>query len=388
MKHLSHQTSGLLFMNTLEFFDIAIFAALSPYLIHIFSMNGVQDSELWVWGVFFVRYVSRPIGGYMLTQITKRCGAKFSLQLTGLITALCSLSIALMPVYDMGLVFVFLFLFFQLGLSFSFGGEYPLIIHTIFHRSSGPQSQKSGWIVISSIMAVIFGSAIVWLLGVLLSHDTMMLWGWRVPFLISVLNVMLSYRIRKNFRSYNQQKIKFNFDIRSLLNVFFISVSGAVIFYSYNFGSKILGKALQLNHFSIISSIILVIMITMSGYLVGRFTQSKTIFKIGLLTLAVSAPLIYWMLQTHMFFYIILAQGLMAILASLNLGNLATVLYDISKNNLNALGLGYNLALSIIGGVTPLLISLLLPEHFVYIGLFISSCVLISYLSLSHPFKN
>ena len=59
--------------NALEYYDIAVFAAISVYLSAELERLGYESATEMVWGIFALRFLARPIGGYIIDYRTL-CG--------------------------------------------------------------------------------------------------------------------------------------------------------------------------------------------------------------------------------------------------------------------------------------------------------------------------
>ena len=83
--------------NAMEFYDIAVFAAISPFLAHILSVNGYENSQAILWGMFALRFLLRPLGGYVVGKIADNYGKRPALILTSSLTGFSTISMALLP---------------------------------------------------------------------------------------------------------------------------------------------------------------------------------------------------------------------------------------------------------------------------------------------------
>ncbi|MEX6312768.1 hypothetical protein AB6G19_02330 [Providencia manganoxydans] len=60
--------------NALEYYDIAVFAAISMYLSAELERLGYSQATEMVWGIFALRFLIRPIGGYIIGRYADRVG--------------------------------------------------------------------------------------------------------------------------------------------------------------------------------------------------------------------------------------------------------------------------------------------------------------------------
>ncbi len=361
--------------NALEFYDIAVFSALSIYISDLFASQDIKNSVLVVWGIFALRFLLRPLGGYVIAQFAERRGRKAALILASLLTGIATLLMSFVPVDAVGQYVVLVFLFFQLIQAFSFGGEYPtLISYLLYDSEPGEHSRISSLIVGSSITGVLFALGLVFILENSLTEQAMRDWGWRVPLFAGVLNILFCFWYRLKLPDQQKPVISESVNFwNTATKIFMVAIVGAVTFYVQNMASGILGRALDIENFAMINSAMLLLSLVLVSFATDKLSTPTISFKVGVLGIIVCAIPLYWVLDTKVIEYILIAQVLYTIMAAMVLGNLAAVLFHSSKNQLVPLGVGYNVALSIFGGLTPLIITGLIPHGFAFVGLYIAA---------------
>lgn len=382
------QRAAVVSGNAFEFYDIAVFAAISPYLAHILSENGIAHSNYIVWGIFALRFLIRPLGGMFVGKIADRKGRKPALVFTSSLTGIATLLMAVMPVNQLGDIVVVVFLVLQMMQAFSFGGEYPTIIQYLHQNSfHNHRARISSFIVASSIVGVIASLLIVTLLKSYLTNAEMQQFGWRIPLAFGAVNVLMSFWFRlklpvHEMKRSNTSSIEPSYS-KTTSKVFFISVTGAVIFYIQNLSSAILSKSVSIAHFSLINSSLLLVLILLVGVLTDKLSFPRQSFKFGLLCGLVALYPSYYLLSTHSNILMQwFALGCISIISALILSNLAAVLFDASEGNTTSLALGYNVALSIFGGLSPLIVQYLTGISVSYVGVYASLAVIPAVIGL------
>lgn len=370
--------------NAMEFYDIAVFAAISPFLINILSSNGYENATFLIWGGFALRFLLRPFGGYLIGKVADHHGEKIALILTSSLTGISTISMAMLPINLEFIAFYFLFL--QMLQAFSFGGEYPTIINYLIKHSPKIEiARTSSIIVASSILGVLFSLGIVESLKMILSADDMQNFGWRVPLFIGGVNIAVSFWFRYHLPQDNKTIHKTNEDSKQWLHLFFISVAGAVVFYIQNLSGSILQKTVNIPYFSLINSSLLFIFIIAAGYFTDKLSTSVKSFQIGCFFSAILYVPSYWVLSHSVTEIAVIAMLIISVLSALILANLAGVLANVAKDQTVTLGLCYNVALSIFGGVSPLVVELLSRKDVSFVGLYAALCVLPA-LIFAHSF--
>lgn len=374
--------------NALEFYDIAVFGAISVYLAAELERQGYSQGHYMVWGIFALRFIVRPLGGYVIGRYADAVGRKSALILTSFITGLATLSMALLPVSLLGQYTPFVILLLQMTLALSYGGEYPTLITYLFSDARDNQRARiSALIVCSSIVGVLASLLIVYSLENYLSSAMMQSIGWRVPLLVGVLNIAISFWFRAKLPAQLVKPVHpLKIHKMNMVHIFLLTIPGAVIFYVHNMSATLLREVLNLGFlkgvYPIISSGLLLVSLVVCGWLTDKYATPSKVFRLGVIFLIIFSVPLYFILNIKTIEFIMAAQFIITLNASMILCNLAAVLFNISKGHTTTLGMGYNISLSIFGGLTPLIISFLISYNVIYAGLYISLSgfsILVSY---------
>jgi MFS family permease len=169
----------------------------------VFNKVYFPGSDPWVgtlqaFGVYFVGFVARPIGAAIFGHYGDRIGRKATLIVTLLMTGIATAAVGLVPGYDQigiwgAVILVILRLIQGIGVGGEWGGSVLLAMEwaqTNKNRgfiTSWPQFGGPAGLFLANI-AVLFFS---WYSG-----DQFLEWGWRVPFLISIVMVAVGLWIR------------------------------------------------------------------------------------------------------------------------------------------------------------------------------------------------
>lgn len=379
--------------NALEYYDIAVFAAISTYLSAELTKLGYEQATEMVWGIFALRFLIRPLGGYIIGRYADTVGKKPALILTSLITGIATLMMAILPIELLGNYTPVAILILQLALSFSFAGEYPSLITYLFKDAHiREQARVSSIIVGSSLLGVIASLGIVLVLKNTLNEDMMQSIGWRIPLFIGVANILMSFWFRFNLPNYQViSKDKQSINWKNVFWVFLFTIPGTVTFYSQNLSTSLIIEQLKIeeikNYYAILSSSLLLLLMLICGWLTDKYSSAKQVFNIGVILMVFCSAPLYLILQTNNLLLVLIAQLLMSVYSAMILCNLSAVLISKSNGQAAILGIGYNGASASLGGITPLIVSYLSQYHLAYVGAFIAICGLsyfIAYLLPKH----
>ncbi|CAM3571665.1 MFS transporter [Vibrio aquimaris] len=331
-----------------------------------------------MWGVFALRFLIRPFGGVVIGRYADTYGRKRALVFCNLLTGLATVSMAFVPVDSVGQYIVVVFLFFQMIQAFSFGGEYPTLInYLLYDAKKSERSRVSSLIVASSIVGVIISLLIVAALEHYLTTEEMSDWGWRVPLLVGVANIIVSLYLRLSLPELPKaEAVASKSSCQIIAKVLCISILGAVVFYVQNLASGILGKAMGIENLALINSSLLVLLLLVFSFLVDKCSSPQQAFKFGAMFMLFTAIPLFVLLDSREFIWQAIAVLGISALAAIILGNLAALLWQQSANQTTGLGIGYNIALSIFGGLTPLIVTEAMLLSSAYVGLYVAIATL------------
>ncbi|EFB72674.1 Alpha-ketoglutarate permease [Providencia rustigianii] len=373
--------------NALEYYDIAVFAAISVYLSAELEKLGYSQSTLMVWGIFALRFLIRPIGGVVIGRYADTAGKKAALVLTSSITGIATLCMALLPIQLLGVYTPLAILIFQLALSFSFGGEYPSLVTYLFSDVQEDERAKIAALISGSIVVgVIISTGLVFFLQQVLDKETMHSIGWRIPLLVGLFNIGMSFWFRTKLPEKRANRpVKRAFNWLGIIYLFLLTAPASVAFYSQNLSGSVIVRHLKhdvlKDIFPLISSGLLLALIILSCWWTTKYSTPLRIYRIGVAALVLLAAPVYFTLQLDNLMLVCLAQLSIAGCSSMILANLPAVLARVVHGNTAMLGAGYNGASVCIGGVTPLVITYLSDFHLGYAGCFIALCGALFFLT-------
>jgi MFS family permease len=186
--------------TTIEWYDFLIYSTVTGL---VFNKVYFPGSDPWIgtlqaFGVYFVGFVARPIGAVIFGHYGDRIGRKATLIVTLLMTGIATAAVGLVPGYaSIGIwgavILTVLRLIQGIGVGGEWGGSVLLAMEwaqTNKNRgfiTSWPQFGAPAGLFLANV-AVLFFS---WYSG-----DQFLNWGWRIPFLISIVMVAVGLWIR------------------------------------------------------------------------------------------------------------------------------------------------------------------------------------------------
>ncbi|WP_426613698.1 MFS transporter [Bradyrhizobium sp. McL0616] len=187
--------------NALEFYDFVIYAYFAVYIGKtFFPVEGEFGSLLAAVAAFGVGFFTRPLGGALIGAFADKAGRKPAMILTVVLITVGTLGLAATPSYaSIGMAAPIIVVLCRLLQGFALGGEVgPATALLIEAAPPGRRGLYSSWQIASQGLAVAVGGIFGVVLSLLLSPQDLAAWGWRVPFLVSLMLVPIAVYIRRD----------------------------------------------------------------------------------------------------------------------------------------------------------------------------------------------
>ena len=187
--------------NALEFYDFVIYAYFAVYIGKtFFPVHGEFGSLLAAVATFGVGFFTRPLGGVLIGAFADKTGRKPAMILTVALITIGTLGLAATPSYaSIGMAAPIIVVLCRLLQGLALGGEVgPATALLIEAAPQGRRGLYSSWQIASQGLAVAVGGIFGVTLSLLLSPQDLADWGWRVPFLVSLLLVPIAIYIRRS----------------------------------------------------------------------------------------------------------------------------------------------------------------------------------------------
>lgn len=185
----------------IEWYDFYIFGSLAIVIsTKFFPADNPTAAFLSTLATFAAGFVVRPFGALFFGRLGDIIGRKYTFLITLLIMGLSTFAIGLVPGYEtIGFLAPILVLTFRLLQGLALGGEYGGAA-TYVAEYSEPEKRgyRTSWIQTTATFGLFISLGVIMLTKSSMSDESFHDWGWRVPFLISVIMVVVSYFIRKN----------------------------------------------------------------------------------------------------------------------------------------------------------------------------------------------
>ncbi len=189
-------------MGTLiEWYDFFIFGSLAVVIsTKFFPADNPTAAFLSTLATFAAGFVVRPFGALFFGRLGDIIGRKYTFMATLVLMGGATFLIGCIPSYEsIGFIAPLLVLILRLLQGLALGGEYGgAATYVAEHAPDGERGYWTSWIQTTATVGLFVSLLVILLTKTLLSEEQFDLWGWRVPFILSILMVYISYLIRKN----------------------------------------------------------------------------------------------------------------------------------------------------------------------------------------------
>ncbi|MET3893072.1 MHS family alpha-ketoglutarate permease-like MFS transporter [Bosea sp. OAE506] len=236
--------------NLVEWYDFYAYTAFSLYFAPaFFPSSDPVVQQLNAATLFAAGFIVRPLGGWLFGHLADRYGRRLSLTISVLMMCFGSLIIALTPTYaTIGFAAPALLALARIIEGLSLGGEYGA---SATYLSEIADPEHRGFYSSFQYVTLIGGqlTAILVLLllqNVFLTHEQLVAWGWRIPFVIGALLAVTAMFMRRHmhetesFTEASKNPVKRESSIRGLMRypreiaiVVGLTAGGTAAFYTF-----------------------------------------------------------------------------------------------------------------------------------------------------------
>jgi MFS transporter, MHS family, shikimate and dehydroshikimate transport protein len=364
----------------IEWYDFLIYGTAAALVFNtlFFPKFDPVTGTIAALGTYAAGFFARPIGAWIFGHYGDRIGRKTMLIITMIITALGTFAIGLMPTYNqIGVWAPILLITLRILQGIGLGGEWGGASLLVLEHAPANRRGLYGSLVQVGFPLGVAASSTAFALVSLLPQADLMTWGWRVPFLFSILLLGVGLYVRTRvpetplfseikkrgdiakapfldviLRQPKTFLLAIGLKISEVSWVYIVTVF-AVVYSTTQLG---LPKSTLLNAI-IIGSLIEVFTIPLFGHLSDRFGRRALYFAGTIFTIAFAFPL-FWLLDTKNVWVI---GATIAVALSFGhgmmFGLLSTYLPELfgTKVRYTGASLGFQVAAAIGGGLAPIL---------------------------------
>ena len=182
-----------------EWYDFFIFGSLTPVIAKVF-LAGLDPTSALIaaLALFAVGFAFRPLGAIIFGAMGDRVGRKATFLTTVTLMGGATFVIGLLPTYGQaGIIAPILLVFLRICQGTALGGEYGgAAIYVAEHADDDKRGAATGWIQSSASIGLLAALLIIFATRTMLGEEAFGAWGWRIPFLASILLLAISVWMR------------------------------------------------------------------------------------------------------------------------------------------------------------------------------------------------
>jgi MFS family permease len=183
----------------IEWYDFYIFGSLAAIMSTLmFPAGDPTWSLIKTWALFATGFIVRPFGALVFGRIGDRVGRKYAFMVTLTIMGLSTFLIGLLPTYaTIGAAAPLILLVLRLLQGLALGGEYGgAAVYVAEHVPDHKRGFYTSFIQITATLGLFVSLGVVLGVKSAMTDAAFSSWGWRIPFLLSIVLVGMSFYIR------------------------------------------------------------------------------------------------------------------------------------------------------------------------------------------------
>ncbi|HHM8027010.1 TPA: MFS transporter [Pseudomonas aeruginosa] len=185
-----------------EWYDFFLYGALAAVISKQF-FAGVNDTTAFIFALmaFAAGFLVRPFGALVFGRLGDMIGRKYTFLVTILLMGLSTFAVGLLPTYvSIGVAAPIILVTLRMLQGLALGGEYGgAAIYVAEHAPANKRGSYTSWIQSTATLGLLL-SLLVILACRQLTGDEFETWGWRLPFLLSIVLLGISTWIRLSMR--------------------------------------------------------------------------------------------------------------------------------------------------------------------------------------------
>lgn len=399
--------------TAIEFFDFYIYATAAVIVFpHIFFPQGDPTAAtLQSLATFAIAFIARPIGSALFGHFGDRVGRKVTLVASLLTMGVSTVIIGLLPTYEsIGILAPILLALARFGQGLGLGGEWGGA--ALLATENAPPRKRALYGSFPQLGAPIgffFANGTFLLLSWLLTDEQFMSWGWRVPFVLSAVLVIIGLYVRvslhetpvfaKIAKAGKQVKVPMGTllskHLKATIIGTFIMLATYTLFYimtvySMTFSTAAAPVGLGFSRNDVLWMLMMAVigfgvMVPIAGYLADAFGRRKCMIVITSLmivfALFVFPPLLGSGNQALVMAYLLIGLSLMG----LTFGPMGALLPELFPTEVRYTGasFSYNVASILGASVAPYIATWLQANYgLFYVGVYLASMSVLTLIAL------
>ena len=189
--------------TTIEWYDFFLYASAAGLVFNklFFEPVGSEYGTIISFFTVGVSFLFRPLGAFLAGHFGDRLGRKKMLVLTLVLMGAATTLIGLLPTYaQIGVAAPLLLVLLRVLQGLSTGGEWgAAVLMAVEHAPAGKRGRMGAFPQIGVPIGLLLASGMLALMtGVISPGEAFLEWGWRIPFLLSIVLVIVGFAVRRS----------------------------------------------------------------------------------------------------------------------------------------------------------------------------------------------
>jgi MFS family permease len=182
-----------------EWYDFYLYATLAPFFAALFFPKGNDTAALLsAFATYAAGFLVRPFGALLFGRIGDLVGRKYTFLVTILVMGFATAAVGFLPTFEsIGWLAPILLVSLRLLQGLALGGEYGgAATYVAEHAPEGKRGYDTSWIQTTATLGFFMALAVIGLCRTQMDTKVFADWGWRIPFLVSLILLAFSVYIR------------------------------------------------------------------------------------------------------------------------------------------------------------------------------------------------
>jgi MFS family permease len=183
----------------IEWYDFYLYGVLAAFFSTQFFPKGNDTAALLAsLATFGAGFAVRPFGAAVFGRIGDIVGRKFTFLVTITVMGVSTALVGLLPTYaQIGILAPIILVLLRLAQGLALGGEYGgAAIYVAEHSSDRDRGKNTSWIQTTATIGLLLALVVIFVFRTSMSADDFTSYGWRIPFLLSAILVVMALYIR------------------------------------------------------------------------------------------------------------------------------------------------------------------------------------------------